>query len=295
MSGFKPSPHPRIVRRDAGSLHGHGPYGRECRRALRHQPRGSGRLRPRQPPQGGRGHRGGQVREEIVPLQVERSRIGERRTGASNEASSSIRTRACAPILRWKRLAQLKPSFKRGGTVTAGNASQMSDGAAAVVVMSRERADELGLQAAGDLPRVTRGRRRAGGHGHRPDRGDSEGARAWREFARRRSSCSRSTKRSPPNACRSSASWASIEQKVNVNGGAIALGHPLGCTGTKLTVTLIHELSGAAAVSASSRCASAAAWAQPVCLKFMREQSRRMQSISVDQKCQRIQGVMSNE
>ncbi len=61
-------------------------------------------------------------------------------------------------------------------------------------------------------------------------------------------------------------------EKVNVNGGAIALGHPLGCTGAKLTVPILNELAPPQAENtASSPCASAAAWAQPACLKWYPE------------------------
>ncbi|MFD0714606.1 acetyl-CoA C-acyltransferase [Paenibacillus sp. GCM10027626] len=138
-------------------------------------------------------------------------------------------------------LAKLKPSFKAGGTVTAGNASQMSDGAAAVLLMSRERAEQLGLKplaafrsyalagvdpeimGAGPVEAIPRALRQAGISAQ-----DVKLYEINEAFA---SQCLHIIRE-----------LGLDEQKVNVNGGAIALGHPLGCTGTKLTVSLLHEL-----------------------------------------------------
>jgi acetyl-CoA acyltransferase len=138
-------------------------------------------------------------------------------------------------------LAKLKPAFKAGGSVTAGNTSQMSDGAAAVLVMSREKADELGLKplasfksfalagvdpeimGVGPVEAIPKALQRAGLS--LDDIGLFEINEA---FA---SQCLHIIRQLELD-----------ESKVNVNGGAIALGHPLGCTGTKLTTSLIHEL-----------------------------------------------------
>ena len=86
----------------------------------------------------------------------------------------------------YEKLAALEPAFKPGGKVTAGNACPLNDGAAAVVVMSANRAAELGITAARAHPRVERLRRRAGDHGRRPDRGGAQGARAGGHDDRRR-------------------------------------------------------------------------------------------------------------
>jgi acetyl-CoA acyltransferase len=138
-------------------------------------------------------------------------------------------------------LAKLKPAFKEGGTVTAGNSSQMSDGAAAVVVMSSERAAQLGLTplarfvsfAVGGVPpelmgigpvvAIPKALKLAGLTLNDIDLIELNEAFAAQSLAVLRS--------------------LEIEDsKVNVNGGAIALGHPLGCTGTKLTTQLIFEM-----------------------------------------------------
>ncbi|HET9867646.1 MAG TPA: acetyl-CoA C-acyltransferase, partial [Nitrospira sp.] len=138
-------------------------------------------------------------------------------------------------------LAKLKPAFKEGGTVTAGNSSQMSDGAAGVVVMSAERAEQLGLTplarfvsfAAGGVPpelmgigpivAIPKALKLAGLSLDDLDLIELNEAFAAQSLAVIRA-------------------LEIDENKVNVNGGAIALGHPLGCTGTKLTTQLIYEM-----------------------------------------------------
>jgi acetyl-CoA acyltransferase len=138
-------------------------------------------------------------------------------------------------------LSRLKPAFKEGGTVTAGNSSQMSDGAAAVVVMSAERAVQLGLTplarfvsfAVGGVPpelmgigpivAIPKALKLAGLTLNDIDLIELNEAFAAQSLAVIRS-------------------LEMDENKVNVNGGAIALGHPLGCTGTKLTTQLIYEM-----------------------------------------------------
>src|SRR6185369_10216936 len=102
-------------------------------------------------------------------------------------------------------LAALKPAFSAKGVVTAGNSSPLSDGAAAALVMSGEKAKELGLKVSDiDLFEINEA------------------------FASQAVYCQREL--------------GIPDEKLNVNGGAIALGHPLGCTGAKLTATLLHEL-----------------------------------------------------
>jgi acetyl-CoA acyltransferase len=138
-------------------------------------------------------------------------------------------------------LSKLKPAFKEGGTVTAGNSSQMSDGAAGVVVMSAERAAQLGLTplarfvsfAVGGVPpelmgigpvvAIPKALKLAGLTLNDIDLIELNEAFAAQSLAVIRS-------------------LEVDESKVNVNGGAIALGHPLGCTGAKLTTQLIYEM-----------------------------------------------------
>ena len=138
-------------------------------------------------------------------------------------------------------LAKLKPAFRPGGTVTAGNASGINDGAAALVVCSEERARELGVDSLGAFvssavagvdPRVM-------GIGPVP---------AVRKLLERSGVGVEELDLVELNEAFASQSLAVIrelgldEEKVNVNGGAIALGHPLGMSGARLVVSLLHEL-----------------------------------------------------
>jgi 3-oxoadipyl-CoA thiolase len=140
-----------------------------------------------------------------------------------------------------EKLATLKPAFRKDGSVTAGNSSGLNDGAAAVVIASEEKARELGTRplgafvgsaVAGVDPRVM-------GIGPVP---------AMRKLLERTGVSVDDLDLVELNEAFASQSLAVIrelgldEQKVNVNGGAIAIGHPLGMSGARLTVTLLHEL-----------------------------------------------------
>jgi acetyl-CoA C-acetyltransferase len=145
------------------------------------------------------------------------------------------------PETSLEKLGTLKPAFREGGTVTAGNASGVNDGAAAVVVVSEEKARELGVEplgsfvasaAAGVDPRVM-------GVGPIP---------AVQKVLARAGISVDELDLVELNEAFASQSVAVVrelgldEAKVNVNGGAIALGHPLGMSGARLVVTLLHEL-----------------------------------------------------
>jgi 3-oxoadipyl-CoA thiolase len=140
-----------------------------------------------------------------------------------------------------EKLAALKPAFRSGGTVTAGNSSGINDGAAAVVVASEEKARSLGIEPLGSFvssavagvdPRVM-------GIGPMP---------AVRKLLERTGVGVDQLDLVELNEAFASQSLAVIrdlgldEEKVNVNGGAIAIGHPLGMSGARLVVTLLHEL-----------------------------------------------------
>jgi acetyl-CoA acyltransferase len=138
-------------------------------------------------------------------------------------------------------LARLKPAFKQGGTVTAGNASQTSDGASATVIMAREVAESLGLpilgvlrsfQVAGVPPEIM---------------GIGPVAAIPKALAKAGITLDQ-VDLFELNEAFAAQSLAIVKElgmdpaKVNVNGGAIALGHPLGCSGAKLVATLLHEM-----------------------------------------------------
>ncbi len=138
-------------------------------------------------------------------------------------------------------LSLLKPAFKPGGTVTAGNASGINDGAAALVLMSRRKADALGIQplarlrswgvgavdpalmGLGPLPAVSQALSRAGCSIHDIDLFEENEAFAAPALA----------------VCRE---LDIPQERMNVNGGALALGHPIGASGARILVTLVYEM-----------------------------------------------------
>ena len=126
--------------------------------------------------------------------------------------------------------------------MTAGNSSGINDGASAVLVVEAERARALGLTPDGPRRLDGRRRRRPGDHGHRADPGDPQGARAGRASASATSTSSSSTRRSRAQSLVCIDELGLDPAKVNVNGGAIALGHPLGMSGGRLITMLVHEL-----------------------------------------------------
>jgi acetyl-CoA acyltransferase len=138
-------------------------------------------------------------------------------------------------------LARLKPAFHAQGTVTAGNASQISDGAAAAVLMERGRARELGIRPLGRLVAyaVT---------GCLPEEMGIGPIAAIPKALRLAGLTLAEIGLIEFNEAFAAQALAVIRvlgldpERINVNGGAIALGHPLGCTGAKLTATLLHEM-----------------------------------------------------
>jgi acetyl-CoA C-acetyltransferase len=138
-------------------------------------------------------------------------------------------------------LAKLRPAFDKEGTITAGNSSQISDAAAAVVVTSRAVADRLGTQPLGEV--VSYGQVAGPDPSllHQP-------ARAARVALDRAGAKVSEVDLFEINEAFAAVVLASMDdlglddQVVNVNGGAIALGHPIGMTGTRLALTLLHEL-----------------------------------------------------
>ncbi|MBX5437048.1 MAG: acetyl-CoA C-acyltransferase [Alicyclobacillaceae bacterium] len=182
----------------------------------------------------------GRFREEVVPVTVRWTEMGPDGRPVVSErlfdTDEGVRADTSAEAL-----ANLKPVFREGGTVTAGNASQTSDGAAAVLVMSADRARALGLRpkavfrsfavtgvepdvmGIGPVTAVPKALRLAGIAPGEVDLVELNEAFAAQALAVIRA-------------------LELDEDKVNVNGGAIALGHPLGCTGARLTVSLLSEL-----------------------------------------------------
>ncbi|MCE2413887.1 thiolase family protein [Candidatus Poribacteria bacterium] len=182
----------------------------------------------------------GKFTEEIVPLTIEETHFNSENTSATTcsvfDTDEGPR-RDTSP----EALASLKPVFHADGTVTAGNASQMSDGAAAVVLMSEARAETEGynplarfvsyatagvspeIMGIGPVPAIPKALATAG-----LTLADIDVIELNEAFAVQALTVIQEAQLPP--------------EKVNVNGGAVALGHPLGCTGAKLTVSLINEM-----------------------------------------------------
>ena len=140
-------------------------------------------------------------------------------------------------------LAALRPAFAKDGTITAGSASQISDGAAAVVVMSK--AEGRGARPRPGSPRSARHGMVAGPDSTLQLQPANAIKKALREGGHRApptSTWSRSTRRSPRSASHSTRELGIDEDKVNVNGGAIALGHPVGMSGARIALHLALEL-----------------------------------------------------
>ncbi len=181
----------------------------------------------------------GAFNDEIVPLEIEEVVAGP--NGPERSTTLFDRDEHLRPDTTLEGLAKLKPVFKQGGTVTAGNSSPLSDGAAAVIVMERSKAEALGLtpilrfvgfnvggvrpeiMGVGPLSAVPRLLDRI-----KMNLSDIDLIELNEAFAAQAVAVIRGLNMD--------------ESRVNVNGGAIALGHPLGCTGAKLTVQLMHEM-----------------------------------------------------
>jgi acetyl-CoA acyltransferase len=189
----------------------------------------------------------GKFKDEIVPVEVNYVSIENNGNGASNETKPKAvkinfdTDEGPRKDTSVEALGKLKPAFHAHGVVTAGNSSQMSDGAAAAVIMSAERAHALGLKplarflafaTAGCLPEemgvgpvyaIPKALKIAGLTLDQIDVIELNEAFAAQSLA--------------------VIKLAGLDPvRVNVNGGAIALGHPLGCTGAKLTATILREL-----------------------------------------------------
>ena len=182
----------------------------------------------------------GRFKDQIVPIPVEYNYLDENQKMQTKKYDFSV-DEGPRKDTSLEGLAKLRPVFANGGSVTAGNSSQMSDGAAFVIVMSEEMVKELGLEpearlvayaAAGLEPRimgmgplyaVPKALKQAG-----LELKDIDLIELNEAFASQSVALKKELNLNP--------------DILNVNGGAIALGHPLGCTGTKLTVQLLDEM-----------------------------------------------------
>jgi len=184
--------------------------------------------------------KGGKFKEEIVPVPVKMTSLGEDGKPVIKEIiydyEEGIRYDVSA-----EGLAKLKPAFVPGGTVTAGNSSQTTDGASAVLVMCADKAREMGLK-----PRLKFVGFAA--HGCAPDEMGIGPIFAIPKVLKQTGIELKDIELIELNEAFASQSLYCIRELglnqdiLNVNGGAIAMGHPMGSTGSKLTVTLMHEM-----------------------------------------------------
>lgn len=177
--------------------------------------------------------------QEILPIEMEEVTTGS--NGRQSRTFTLDRDEHLRPNTSLEGLAKLRPVFKQGGTVTAGNSSPLSDGAAGVIVMERKKAEALGLKPLVKFVGFNVG-------GVRPEiMGVGPISAVPRLFKRTGMSLS-DIDIIELNEAFAAQAVAVIrelgfdEEKTNVNGGALALGHPLGCTGAKLTVQIINEM-----------------------------------------------------
>ncbi|AUM66810.1 acetyl-CoA C-acyltransferase [Brevibacillus laterosporus] len=182
----------------------------------------------------------GKFKDEIVSVPVKQVFVDE--NGKRHEKEFVFDTdEGVRTDTNVQTLGKLRPAFHIKGSVTAGNSSQTSDGAAAVLVMSREKADELGIKPIAKFHSFAVG-------GVDPDVMGIGPVVAVPKALKQAGLSLQDVDLFELNEAFASQSLAVIRElgidaeKVNVNGGAIALGHPLGCTGAKLTVSLLNEM-----------------------------------------------------
>jgi acetyl-CoA acyltransferase len=240
MSGNKFSPNPYLAQHDPAVYLGMGLTAENVAREHKVSREDQDAFALRSHQNALRAQREGLFDSGIVPVEVDLVELDEggkraaRRFSFSKDEGPRADTSAEA-------LAKLRPVFAQSGTVTAGNSSQTSDGAAAVVVMSREKAESLGLRprarfvsfavggvapevmGIGPVVAIPKALKQAG-----LSLGDIDLIELNEAFAAQSLAVIREL---------------GIDmERVNVNGGAIALGHPLGCSGAKLTVQILDEL-----------------------------------------------------
>jgi acetyl-CoA acyltransferase len=195
----------------------------------------------------------GHFKEETVPVEVKITAVANGNGSASGSGTAKAAAKATTQSFTFETdegpradtsleaLAKLKPAFHVKGTVTAGNSSQMSDGAAAAVVMSDERAKALGLKPLARFVAYATA-------GVLPEEFGIGPVAAIPKALKLAGLSLNDIAVFELNEAFAAQSLAVIQQagldpaRVNPNGGAIALGHPLGCTGAKLTATILREL-----------------------------------------------------
>jgi len=174
----------------------------------------------------------GKFKEEIVPIEIKQKKgdslIFDKDEGVRKDSTV-------------ENLAKLKPVFKEGGVVTAGNASQITDGGSAVVVMSKEKAKMLGINPLATIKGYNTS-------GVKPEYVMEAPIPGVKSLLKKMNLSIDDIDLVEHNEAFSSASVALMKgvdipkEKFNIHGGAVALGHPIGCSGSRILITLIHAL-----------------------------------------------------
>ena len=173
----------------------------------------------------------GKFKDEVVPVAVPQRR-GDDLIVSEDEEYKNV---------KMDKIPNLRPVFDKDGTVTAANASTLNDGAAALLLMSVEKAKELGLKPIAKI-------RSYADAAHQPEWFTTAPAKALPIAIDKANISTRDVDYFELNEAFSVVGLANIEKlgldaaKVNVNGGAVSLGHPLGCSGARIIVTLLHVL-----------------------------------------------------
>lgn len=173
----------------------------------------------------------GRFKDEIVPVEIPQ-RKGEPILLSEDEEYKNV---------NFAKMAELRPAFTKDGTVTAANASTLNDGASALILMSREKADELGIKPLAKIVSY-------GDAAHEPEWFTTAPAKAVPVALKKANLKASDVDFWEFNEAFSVVGLANIKlleldgEKVNVNGGAVSLGHPLGSSGSRILVTLINVL-----------------------------------------------------
>ncbi|MFW5940404.1 MAG: thiolase family protein [Chloroflexota bacterium] len=239
MTGFRVSPNPWLVEHKPETYMGMGLTAERVAEAYEVSRQAQDEFALHSHEKAARAQDEGRFQEQIVPFEIEEVTPGEdgpQRTTFTFERDEHVRRDTSL-----EKLANLRPVFQQGGTVTAGNSSPLSDGAAAVLVMERSKAEALGLKplvrfvgfavagvppeimGIGPVEAVPRVMKRTGMSLEDMDLVELNEAFAAQAIAVVRE-------------------LGLDEERLNIDGGAIALGHPLGATGAKLTVQMISQL-----------------------------------------------------
>ncbi len=174
----------------------------------------------------------GNFDEEIVPIEIEQE---------SGLVSQFKRDECVRPDTTVEKLSKLKPVFKPGGILTAGNSSQLSDGASALIVASEERAERLGINPLARIRAYNTG-------GTKPELVMEAPIPTTKALLRKSGFSVDDIDLFEHNEAYATASIAVMrglgveKERFNVNGGAVSLGHPIGCSGARVLTTLIYAL-----------------------------------------------------